>query len=132
MILLDTHVLIWLLVDDDQLGAQTREIIRSTWSESEVAVSAITFWEVTMLHEKGRLSLLTDIYSWRAGLLESGLSEITVDGRVGIRAAALEDFHADPVDRLIAATALGGHRLVTADRKILAWSGNLDRLNARE
>ena len=43
----------------------------------------------------------------------------------------ITDFHADPADRIIVATALGGHRLVTADERILAWSGNLDRLDAR-
>jgi PIN domain nuclease of toxin-antitoxin system len=132
MILLDTHVLLWLLLDDSRLGDQTRQVIYTAWAESEVAVSAITFWEVAMLHEKRRLSLLADIDSWRASLLESGLTEIGVDGRLGIRAAELEDFHADPADRVIVATALEGHRLVTADRRILGWSGNLDRLDARE
>ena len=132
MIILDTHVLIWLLLNDDRIGEQTRGVIRNAWAESDVAVSAITFWEVAMLHEKERLSLLADIESWRAGLLDSGLIEIAVDGRVGIRAAELEDFHADPADRVIVATTLEGHRLVTADRRILGWSGNLDRLDARE
>ena len=132
MILLDTHVLLWLLLDDSRLGRQTRQIIYTAWSESDVAVSAITFWEVAMLHEKGRIALLSDIGSWRMSLLEAGITEFAVDGWVGIRAAALENFHADPADRVIVATALEGHRLVTADRRILGWSGNLDRLDARE
>ena len=85
-----------------------------------------------MLHEKGRIALLSDIGSWRMSLLEAGITEFAVDGWVGIRAAALENFHADPADRVIVATALEGHRLVTADRRILGWSGNLDRLDARE
>ena len=132
MILLDTHVLLWLLLDDSRLGRQTRQIIYTAWSESDVAVSAITFWEVAMLHEKGRIALLSDIGSWRMSLLEAGITEFAVDGWVGIRAAALENFHADPADRVIVATALEGHRLVTADRRILGWSGNLDRMDARE
>ena len=132
MILLDTHVLLWLLLDDSRLGGQTRQIIYTAWSESDVAVSAITFWEVAMLHEKGRIALLSDIGSWRMSLLEAGITEFAVDGWVGIRAAALENFHADPADRVIVATALEGHRLVTADRRILGWSGNLHRLDARE
>ena len=132
MILLDTHVLLWLLLDDSRLGRQTRQIIYTAWSESDVAVSAITFWEVAMLHEKGRIALLSDIGSWRMSLLEAGITEFAVDGWVGICAAALENFYADPADRVIVATALEGHRLVTADRRILGWSGNLDRLDARE
>ena len=43
---------------------------------------------------------------------------------------ALADFHRDPADRLIVATALQGHQLVTEDRRILAWPGPLNRLRA--
>ena len=132
MMLLDTHVLIWLLLDNDQLGEYALSLIRSSWADGDIAVSAITFWEIAMLHKKGRLSLISDIESWRAELLESGLTEIAVDGQIGIRAVSLEDFHADPADRMIVATALEGYRLVTADRRILDWSGRLDCLNARE
>ena len=55
-----------------------------------------------------------------------------MDGDIAIRANTLSDFPADPADRIIVATALSGHRLVTADERILAWGGSLDRLNARE
>ncbi len=40
--------------------------------------------------------------------------------------------HGDPADRLIVATALGGHQLLTADQRILNWPGPLSRLDARE
>jgi PIN domain nuclease of toxin-antitoxin system len=100
--------------------------------QGEAGVSAITFWEVAMLRQKGRMTLLSDASSWRATLLEQGLIEIPVDGEIGIRANGLADFHADPADRIIVATALAGHRLLTSDARILSWSGNLDRLDARE
>ncbi|MYD90149.1 MAG: type II toxin-antitoxin system VapC family toxin [Caldilineaceae bacterium SB0662_bin_9] len=44
----------------------------------------------------------------------------------------LPSLHADPADRIIVSTALEGHRLFTADAGILRWSGNLNRLDARE
>ena len=78
------------------------------------------------------MTLLRDIGSWRMDLLREGLIEIPVDGDIGIRANALADFHADPADRIIVATAMGGHRLVTADERILAWDGSLARLDARQ
>ncbi len=131
MILLDTHVLVWSVSDEARLGEQTRAVIDSAWSRNEVAVSAITFWEVAMLQDKGRLDLQVDIGSWRASLLRDGLHELPVDGQVGTRSVALKDFHRDPADRFIVATALNGHQLVTADTKILAWLGPLDRLDAR-
>ena len=132
MILLDTQVLIWERFGDRRLGSQTRRLIEHALQEGEIAVSAISFWEVSMLHEKGRLTLLRDISSWRRALLEEGLVEIVVNGEVGIQANRLEDFHSDPADRLIVATALEGHQLVTADQKILAWSGPLIRLDAKD
>ena len=133
MILLDTQVLVWLALNDPRLGSQAREAIVGAWAEGEAAVSAISFWEIAMLHAKGRLDLLTDASSLRNMLIRDGLVEIPVDGAIGIRAAnELADFHADPADRLIVATALGGHRLVTADRRILDWPGNMDRLDATE
>jgi len=52
--------------------------------------------------------------------------------RLGIDAALLEDFHGDPADRLITATAKRlGATLLTADERILAWSGDLTRADAR-
>ena len=83
-----------------------------------------------MLHDKGRLTLLRDIEGWRISLLDDGLNEIPVDGAMGIRANTLTSFHADPADRIIVATALQGHQLVTEDHLILAWPGPLNRLRA--
>ena len=132
MILLDTHVLVWLLSDNRRLGKQAREAVDRSWARGEAAVSAITFWEVAMLQNGGRLSLLADIGPWRTSLLEEGLVEIAVDGEVGIRAGLLQDLHGDPADRLIVATALEGHQLVTADHRLLEWPGRLSRLRATE
>jgi PIN domain nuclease of toxin-antitoxin system len=59
--------------------------------------------------------------------------EWPVTGEVGMAAAALLEFHADPADRFITATALlYGATLVTADDQILAWLGTLQRHNARQ
>ena len=57
--------------------------------------------------------------------------ELAVDGEIGVRAVALPDFHADPADRLIVATALRGHLLITADERIRDWPGEVSRLDAR-
>ena len=92
----------------------------------------MTFWEIAMLHDKGRIALPHDIAEWRAYLLEAGLVEIPVDGEIGIRAIQIDGLHGDPADRVIVATALSGHRLLTADRLILEWAGPLDRLSAAE
>ena len=100
------------------------------WRSNEVAVSAIPFREVAVLVNRGRIRLADDVRSWRREHLEQGVVEIPVDGEIGIRAVELADFHADPADRPIVATALADHRLVTSDRRILEWPGRLNRLRA--
>ena len=99
--------------------------------EGALAVSAFSFWKVALLHAKGRIRLLEDVRTWRTRLLQDGLVEIPVDGDIAIRANSLENFYGDPADRIIVATALGGHSLLTADERILNWSGDLRREDAR-
>ena len=132
LILLDTNALLWMRIGDRRLGNIARREIERAWQSDELAVSAISFWEVGMLVDKGRIRLADDVQVWRRDLLEQGVVEIPVDGETGIRAVQLTDFHADPAGRLIVATALAGHRLVTSDRRILEWPGRLNRLDATD
>ena len=129
---MDTHTLLWLRYGDSRLGNDARRESELAWRNTDAAVSAFTFWEVSLLVTKGRERFPENVSNWRRDLLGQGLIEIPVDGDIGIRANALADFHFDPADRIIVATALGGHRLVTADERILSWGGSLDRLDARE
>lgn len=132
MILLDTHVIIWLSTGDRRLGPRANREIVDALQGDNAAVSAISFWEVGMRVQKNHISLGLALDAWRRGLTEDGFIEIPVDGGIAMRAGLLPEMHGDPADRLIVATALGGHRLVTADRRILDWPGNLDRLDATE
>ena len=132
MILADTHTLLWLRTGDARLGAAARRTLDDALHGEELAVSAMTFWEVAMLKSKSRLDFPEDVGLWRRELLGQGLAEIPVDGEIVIRANALPRFHADPADRIIVASAQAGHQLLTGDERILAWDGNLARLDARE
>ena len=132
MIVLDTHVLIWLDEGNARLGEISRQSIQDAYKGEQVAVSAISFWEVAMLVEKGRLRVEADLAAWRDELLDMGLRELPVTGAVGILAAQLPAFHGDPADRLIAATALAhAATLFTADERLLGWSGPIQREDAR-
>lgn len=131
MILLDTHVMLWLRSGEADLGTRARAEIDRAWQSGEVAVSAISFWEVAMLKAKGRIEFPEDVALWRREQLAQGVVEIAVDGEIGVHAVGLADFHADPADRIIVATALRGHLLATADGDILDWTGNVRRLDAR-
>ena len=132
MILLDTHVLLWHELGNRKLGRQARRTFERALQAGDAAISSISFWEVGMLIGKGRLDFRLDLDAWRQDLVDQGLVEIPVDGSTAARAGLLPNMHGDPADRLIVATALAGHQLVTADRRILEWPGPLRRLDATQ
>lgn len=132
MILLDTHILIWMDQGLQDLGKSIQTKISKAHSQDELVVSAISFWEIGMLIEKGRLRFGQDLSSWRGEMLSAGLNEIPVDGSVAIQAAGLKQFHGDPADRIIVATSkLLGARLATADKKILDYR-SVKTINGRK
>ena len=98
MIILDTHVLVWVAEDDAQLGRAAGGRIERTLQRDELAVSAFTFWEIAMLVTKGRLRLSASAALARRRALESGIREVPVTGDIGLAAATLHDFHGDPAD----------------------------------
>jgi PIN domain nuclease of toxin-antitoxin system len=92
----------------------------------------MTFWEIALLTGKRRVAMELPLQHWRRDFLEQGLLEVPVTGAIGIAAAQLDGFHADPADRIIVATAWElDATLLTADRRILGWPNDLRRQDAR-
>jgi len=132
VILLDTHALLWLDQGLPRLGSRARQAADQALREGCLAVSAVSFWEAAVLVERGRVELDRPMEVWRQELLRSGVIEVPLDGRIAITAIGLPGLHGDPADRFIAATAiLNEARLITADRRLLNWSGPLECLDAR-
>jgi len=132
LIVLDTHVLIWLVEGSDRLGTRCRTRLDKAFRDEELAVSAITFWEIATLKGKRRLDLHGSVAEWRAERIATGLIEAPVAGGIGVIAAELDAFHGDPADRILVATAREANaRLCTADRRILSWESRRRTLDAR-
>ena len=132
MILLDTHALVWLSEGNDKLGGRSLSLINKALKSKELFVSSISFWEVAMLVEKKRLKMSLSVELWRKELLDNGLQEISLNGKIAIQSAILPNFHGDPADRMIVATAINTSlTLCTADEKILDWQSQLTRINAK-
>jgi len=132
MIILDTHALVWMDAGNASLGKRAIQAIDKALADDSLAVSAISFWEVGMLINKRRLNIDFSPDVWRSDLLSKGLIELPIDGKTGIDAASLRNFHGDPADRIIVATAiLTGASLITADEKILNWDGLTQKFDAR-
>lgn len=125
MIVLDTHVLVWWVSGSGLLSTAAEKAIRKTLARgSEVLVSAISAWEVSMLIDKGRLVLSMDVESWFDEISQiDGVRFIPIDIEIGIKATVLPGtFHKDPADRMIVATARKlAVSLITADEKIRSY-----------
>jgi PIN domain nuclease of toxin-antitoxin system len=113
VLLLDTHALIWLVMDSPRLGNLARRR-----AARGAHVSAITFWELEMLSEAGRIQLGMTVSEARDVVLRTNITEVPIDGVIAMTAARIS-MHGDPGDRFIVATALThGATLMTADSKI--------------
>ena len=124
MLLLDTHVLIWLDEGSSRLGTDALQVINKALATGQLGVAAISFWEIAMLQ--------IELDVWRAELLQTGLQEIPLQGSTAIRAGQLKSFHGDPADRMIVATAIeNSATLITADEKILLWNQLHQKIDAR-
>lgn len=85
-----------------------------------------------MLFQNDKLRLKSTPQRWRAGVLGLGFREVPLDGTIAVRAAGLLDFHQDPADRFIAATAAElDATLITADETLLEWRSKIRRQDAR-
>ena len=132
MLILDTHVLIWLDEGSFRLGISALKQINDSLRSGRLGVSTISFWETAMLVEKGRLSMHTEMEIWREDLLQAGLIEIPLGGAAAIRAGRLAQFRGDPADRMIVATTIeNSAELITADEKILSWPQFSHTIDAR-
>lgn len=114
--LLDTCALIWLGMGGGDLSADAK---RRIGVASSLHYSSISAWEVARLQKEGKVAIPIDPAGFLADLADMyGISAIPPDDEIMLRAALLPDFHKDPADRIIIATALAnGMSIVTADGK---------------
>ncbi len=122
MILLDSHILVWLDQGSSLLGKKARRVIENSFQQDDVAIASVTFWEISEFIQMDRLVFDGSLAEWRVSMLNSGLVELSVDGKIALVASGLKEFSGDAVDRLISATALSyGAKLVTSDDHLLGY-----------
>ena len=134
-VVLDTHVLLWSLLQPEELPEDIRQRITLAQENNQLLVCSISLWEIAMLKSKRRIN----IYEPTRDFLESitnidGLSIKDISAEIAAESVQLtDDFHGDPADRIIVATAkCHGATLLTRDQKILAWAslGHIKSLQA--
>jgi PIN domain nuclease of toxin-antitoxin system len=118
-LLLDTHILLWSLIDPDQLSKRVAYELENP--ANELWLSPITTWEILLLSEKGRIALDSDPSTWLRGVFERiQFREAMINHEIAIQSRNLDLPHQDPADRFLAATSMVyGLTLVTADRRLM-------------
>ena len=121
MILLDTHVVVWLQREPRKLSRVAEAAIRRARSSGSLAVSAITLVELAALINRGRLRTMATVEGTVRQFVED-LEILPLTSEIAIVTSHFPpDFPSDPMDRIIAATARAeGISLVTADERIQA------------
>jgi PIN domain nuclease of toxin-antitoxin system len=125
LLVIDTHVLVWLMFGDDRLGRRARGQIDLAATRGELLVSAITPWEIGVLVSKKRIDLQRDVMVWvRDALALPGVAVAPLEPEIAVSSTRLPfEMHSDPADRILVATARHlGATLVTADKTLLAWA----------
>ena len=104
-LLLDTHALLWVLLDPARIPAETLATVRAP--DTTVYVSAASAWEVATKHRLGKLQGAAAVVSgYREHLVRLRAEELPITGHHALTAGTLQWSHRDPFDRVIVAQAL--------------------------
>tara|TARA_Y100001963_G_scaffold114252_1_gene158395 strand:+ start:672 stop:1058 length:387 start_codon:yes stop_codon:yes gene_type:complete len=120
-ILLDTHVLIWWMSGDEQLGLNAQKHISNT--ENSIYVSSASVWEMSIKQQLGKLSVPDAIESL---VEELGFSALPISLFHGQQAGRLPTHHHDPFDRMLIAQAQAeGLQILTKNEHFPAYGVRL-------
>jgi PIN domain nuclease of toxin-antitoxin system len=106
MILVDTHVVVWLALEPAKISKKARAAIEETRHSGQgLAISDMTLFELAIIESKGRVKLNASLETFLSEI-EARFIVLPITGRVGVRAMVLPaDYPKDPADRVIGATA---------------------------
>ena len=113
-LLLDTHIVVWIALNDLRLSAAQREAVGD--SENAILVNPLVAYELTQLQRTGRIPLQEPINRLQELI---GFELVDLPHDLWQAVSRLGDIHRDPVDRMLIAHAMTeGLTLVTADANI--------------
>ena len=121
-LLLDTHVLLWTLIESPRVDAIRKRLLAA---DNEVYFSVASLWEIAIKVSLGTLK--ADALEIRDAALEGGFVELPILGPHALHVGGLPWHHRDPFDRLlIAQAAAEPMRLLPADEQLLAYGGPVE------
>ncbi|MEO0770303.1 MAG: type II toxin-antitoxin system VapC family toxin [Cyanobacteria bacterium J06649_4] len=121
MIVLDTHIWVWWVTNSPKLTIPIQRAI-TKHQHSGLGLSVFSCWEVAKLVEKQRLEISQPVNDWlNTALKYPGIKLLDLTVPIAVESTKLENFHSDPADQIIVATAkVHECPLLTVDRNIVA------------
>jgi PIN domain nuclease of toxin-antitoxin system len=120
VLLLDTHILLWVSGQSHRLSTKARDLLGD--ERNILMFSAISIWEVAIKYGLDRKDFRADPRRLRRGLLDAGFREIGMTSEHAIAAGRLPALHKDPFDRILIAQAdVEGAMLLTADSTVARY-----------
>ena len=119
-VLLDTHIFIWWLTDDEKLAKKQKRTIQN--SSNVIIVSAVTAWEIAIKRAAGKIDFPVEIEEL---IVNEGFEPLPISVKHGELAGNLPPIHADPFDRMLVAQAMIEELVImTVDRRIPKYEIN--------
>jgi PIN domain nuclease of toxin-antitoxin system len=126
-LLLDTHVLLWAVLEPGKLSAPQRAALEE--SSTQLLVSAASAWEIATKWRLGKLThAAAVVHNYKQALNGLAAHEIPITGEVARHAGLLEVEHRDPFDRLLAAQAMAGDLVLASQDPVFSAFAELELL----
>jgi PIN domain nuclease of toxin-antitoxin system len=127
-LLLDTHIWLWWLLAHPRLrSSPIHYLIQEAEKDHRLRLSSISVWEAILLREAGRIEMKGSVQQWLSeARLKFPVHIVPIDERIALESRLLPgNFHQDPADRFIVATARTHDLfLATHDKRILDYSAS--------
>lgn len=115
-LLIDSHVLIWMLYEPKKLGPKTTELLQQA---ETLFISSGSLWELALKFAKGKLAYTPEELTQGAKAL--GLERLAINDKHLVRLVKIDLPQSDPFDRLVIAQAEEENLwLVTVDKVLLS------------
>ncbi len=123
-LLLDTHIALWAIVDDQRLSARARELLEDL--DNQAFVSAASIWEISIKHVRRTSAMPISGAEALLRFRQAGYELLEISPQHAAAVGGLPPLHGDPFDRMLVAQALfEPMRLLTADVQLAAYDPSI-------
>lgn len=121
-LLIDTHVLLWYLIDDSQLSVSSIRKIENPSNNIYVSIAAL--WEIAIKINIGKLDLHIPFKKLQKEVLNNNFTILPIEFTNTVQLSKLESIHRDPFDRILISQALvENFTIISKDTTFSAYKG---------